>query len=144
MAAMLAAAVPMTTNRAGAQAENADATPERAASMPVAAPAQGGNFLDIYVRAYTPPDRGAVEAVVTLGPAGSEIEIGRFAVFPSAPFLATTAEQQRAYRFEATAALKAAEGKPLLAQVRLLPTDPKISAAGARLSLGKAEIVPRP
>ena len=140
--AALTAAVSGLIGRAAAQT-NLVAAPEKPAILPVA-PKAGGTFLDLFVRAYSPPQRGAVEAVVTLGPAGSEMEIGRFAVFPSDPFFATNPAEQRAYRFDASAALAAFQGRPLVAQLRLVPIDPGISPAGARLEISRVEISPRP
>lgn len=145
MIAIALAALPGFMRRAAAQTSSLIAAPEKPATVPIT-PARGaaGSFLDLYVRSYSPPRRGAVEAVVTLGPAGNEIEIGRFAVFPSEPFLATNPAEQRAYRFDATAALAAYQGRPLVGQVRLLPVDPAISAEGAQLGLSRVEITPRP
>jgi hypothetical protein len=98
------------------------------------------------VRAYTPPRRGAVEAVVALraGDSGKEVEVGRFAVFPSEPFLATAASQQRAYRFDATAALNALGGDQPFAVVKLAPFDPAMPADDAQLTIARAELSPRP
>jgi hypothetical protein len=125
------------------------ATVEQAATLSIVPPREPKEtLLDLWIQAYTPPQRGAVEAVVSLARAGDpgEIEIGRFAVFPSEPFVATEASQRRAYRFDATAALgalKASDG-PLEVRVRLEPIDPKVSPEGARLTLSKAEFSRRP
>jgi hypothetical protein len=106
--------------------------------------AAGAMLLDIHVKAFTPPRRGSVEAVVWLGPAGREIEVGRFAVFPSAAFRAATSAEQRTFRLNAAAALAAARGQPLVAKLLLVPTDDKISAAGASLTLDRIETTTRP
>ncbi len=129
---------------AGAQAANLVATPEQPASVPLPARrAAHAVLLDLYVRAYAPPRRGSVEAIVSLGPTGGEMEIARFAVFPSEPFFATSPRELRAYRFDASAALAAFEGRPLIAQVRLVPIDDRISPEGAQLTLSRVEISPR-
>jgi hypothetical protein len=144
LAAALAVQTPVTAP-AAAQATNLTAVPDRAAAIPVpASRAANAVLLDFYVRAFRPPRRGAVEAIVSLGPTGSEMEIGRFAVFPSEPFLADNPKEQRAYRFDASAALGAYRGQPLVAQIRLVPTDDKISPEGAQLTLSRVEINPRP
>jgi len=131
--------------RTETQSTNLVATVERPAIVPIPAQASSaGNFLDLFVRAYTPPQRGAVEAVVALGPAEKQMEIGRFAVFPAEPFFATTPAEQRAYRFDATAALSAFKGRPIFAQVRLVPIDSDIPATGAQLTLARIQISPRP
>jgi hypothetical protein len=123
------------------------ATPAKPATIPVTLPARLPEriFLDLWVRAYTPPKRGAVEAVVTLGKGDRGVEVGRFAVFPSRPFLATAASQQRAYRFDATAALAAFPGeRELTVHVRLVPIDEKVPAEGASLTIARVELSPPP
>jgi hypothetical protein len=141
-AVALAACIPMT---AAGQAANLVAMPGKPASLPLPATrAPNAVLLDLFVRAYTPPRRGAVEAVVSLGPTGSEMEIGRFAVFPSEPFLAASPDQQRAYRFDASAAFAAFQNRPLTVQVQLVPTDEKIAPEGAKLTLSRVEVKPRP
>ena len=145
-ATALVAVLSMMT-RGAAQTMNLVATPDKAATVQIVRPrTSAGTFLDLWVRAYTPPRRGAVEAVVTLTAGGSEMEIGRFAVFPSEPFFATEAWQQRAYRFDATAALTAfkAGDDSLVVQVRLVPIDAGVSPEGAQLTLSKVELSPRP
>ena len=93
----------------------------------------------------TPLRSGAgVEAVVALGPTGKEMEIGRFAVFPSEPFVAASPRELRAYRFDASAALAAFKDQPLLVQLRLVQTDEAISPEGAKLTLSRVEITARP
>jgi hypothetical protein len=146
--AALAAALavqPAVTAPAAAQATNLAAVPDKPAAVPLpASRAANAVLLDFYVRAFRPPRRGAVEAIVSLGPAGNEMEIGRFAVFPSEPFLVENPNEQRAYRFDASAALAAYRGQPLVAQIRLVPTDDRISPEGAQLTLSRVEINPRP
>src|SRR5262245_35336818 len=74
-----------------------DAVAETAASAPAVATAQAPavldielpTYLDITVRAFTPPQQGAVEAVVSLEEAkdgGRAIEVGRFSIFPATAF----------------------------------------------------------
>jgi hypothetical protein len=143
---MALAAVVLMTTRGVAQTMHLVATPDKAATVPMTWPHKSaGTFLDLWVQAYTPPQRGAVEAVVTLTADSNEMEIGRFAVFPSEPFFATKARQQRAYRFDATAALAAfnTDDGPLVVQVRLVPIDAGVSPGGAQLTLSKVEVIPR-
>jgi hypothetical protein len=141
--------VSLTVLPATGQRDRLVATVEQAATLSIVPPRDmRETFLDLWIQAYTPPQRGAVEAVVSLARAGGtgEIEIGRFAIFPSEPFWATEASQQRAYRFDATAALaalKAGDG-PLEVRVRLEPIAPKVSPEGAQLTLSKAEFSRRP
>lgn len=132
------------TGIASAQPANLSATPEKPATVPLPARTANAVLLDLYVRAYTPPRRGSVEAIVSLGPTGSEMEIARFAVFPSDPFFATSAKELRAYRFDASAALTAFQGRPLVVQVRLVPIDDAVSPQGATLTLSRVEVNPRP
>lgn len=130
-----------------AQGANLVATPTKAAVIPVMLPARVPErlFLDLSVRAYTPPRRGAVEAVVTLGKGERGMEVGRFAVFPSEPFVAAEPSQQRAYRFDANSAVAAFRGeRELTAQVRLVPIDEKVPADGAQLTIERAELNPPP
>jgi hypothetical protein len=126
------------------QAQDAlTATLQRAAVLPIARPRNPNEvYLDLWVKAYTPPRRGAVEAIVTVGPARqkAQIEVGRFAVFPSEPFIATEASQQRAYRFNASAALGAlkTEDTDLTIRVALVSLIETAPAEGAQLVLAKA------
>jgi hypothetical protein len=139
------AVLPLMIGPAAAQPTNLTAVPDKPAALPVpASRAANAVLLDFYMSAYTPPRRGAVEAVVTLGPTGSEMEIGRFTVYPSEPFLAACPNEQRAYRFDASAALAAYQGQPLVAQIRLVPMDDKLSSEGAQLKLSRVETNPRP
>ena len=143
-AVALAACIAMT-EEAAAETANLAATPEKPALVQVPATrAPNAVLLDLYMRAYAPPRRGSVEAVVSLGPSGKEMEIGRFAVFPSEPFLAASPREQRAYRFDASAAFAAFKDQPLLVQLRLVPTDEAISPEGAKLTLSRVEITARP
>jgi hypothetical protein len=144
VAAALAAFGTMS-GTAAAQPTNLTATPGTPATVALpAARTPDAVLLDLYVRAYTPPRRGSVEAIVSLGPTGSEMEIARFAVFPSDPFFATSPRELRAYRFDASAALTAFQGRALMVQVRLVPIDESISPEGAKLTLGRVEVNPRP
>ena len=143
-AAAVAACIAMT-EEAAAEAANLVATPEKPALVPLPATrAPNAVLLDLYMRAYAPPRRGSVEGVVSLGATGKEMEIGRFAVFPSEPFLAASPREQRAYRFDASAAFAAFQNQPLFVQVRLVPTDAAISPEGAKLTLSRVEVNPRP
>jgi len=144
-ACLLAFAACMPMSKAAAEAANLAAAPDKPALVPLP-PARAPNavLLDLFVRAYAPPRRGSVEAVVALGPTGKEMEIGRFAVFPSEPFLAASPREQRAYRFDASAAFAAFQNQPLFVQVRLVPTDAAISPEGAKLTLSRVEVNPRP
>jgi hypothetical protein len=140
----LAALMPMIGS-AAAQGTNLVATSDKPATLPVpASRAPNAVLLDLYVSAYKPPRRGSIEAAVSLGPTGSEMEIARFAVFPSESFFAASPTEQRAYRFDASAALAAFPRRPLIVQVRLVPTDEKISPEGASLTLSRVELNPRP
>jgi len=133
------------TEEAAAVFVNVAATPEKPALVPLPATrAPNAVLLDLYMRAYAPPRRGSVEAVVSLGATGKEMEIGRFAVFPSEPFLAASPREQRAYRFDASAAFAAFKDQPLLVQLRLVPTDEAIAPEGAKLTLSRVEVIPRP
>jgi hypothetical protein len=139
----LASALP-----AVAQDDNLTATPERAATLTILRPRSAADiFLDVWIKAYTPPLSGAVDAVVKAGPVGGQpVEIGRISIFPSQPFNATEAREQRAYRFDATALLRRLEPNDaaIVVSVALIPMDEKFSPQGARIMLGKAEFSPRP
>jgi len=148
-AALVGLLVGLTALPVTGQPDRRVATVGQAATLALDPPRDATEtFLDLWVQAYTPPPRGAVEAVVALARAGGPgaVEVGRFAVFPAEPFWAPEAAHQRAYRFDATAALAAlqAGAGPLEVRVRLEPIDPKISPAGARLTLGKAAFSRRP
>lgn len=138
-AAMLAAFAMAMPGATRAAAQDVTATPERAAALTVTRPPAAA-FLDLWVTAYTPPRQGAVEAVVSIGAATTDIEVGRFAVFPAEPFTARQTSEQRAYRFDASAALQSLkrDGAAVTVRVALIPIDDKIPALGAKLVVGKA------
>jgi hypothetical protein len=124
-------------------------TPTQVVGLPLLPPPRRtGVFLDVWIQAYTPPQRGAVEAVVSLAVPRSDraIEVGRFAVFPSQPFRANEASQQRVYRFAASAALAAlpTQDTPLEVHVRREPLEAGVAPEGAQLTLGKAAWSLRP
>jgi hypothetical protein len=131
-----------------AQSSNLIATPERAATLTIAPPRSPADiFLDLYLKAYVPPRKGMVEAVVSVGPAdGEAVEIGRFTFFPAEPFNVTEPREQRAHRFDASPALRRLKPSDTAVTLRvsLVPLDAKISAQGAELTLSKAEFSPRP
>ena len=137
-----------SATRAFAQSGNLTATPERIATLTIPPPRSPADiFLDLYLKAYVPPRKGAVEAVVSIEPAGGGgVEIGRFTVFPAEPFIVTEPRQQRAYRFDASAAIRTLKPSEtaVTVSVALLPLDTKISPQGAELTLSKAEFSPRP
>jgi hypothetical protein len=132
-----------------------DAVAETAAPAPAVATAQTAaaldaeraTLLDISVRAFTPPQQGAVEAVVSLEEAkdgGKSVEVGRFTVFPAAPFEAKEPKDERVFRLDAGKALAALDASsPLRVKVKLEPLLPDRSPAGASLTLGKAVFASR-
>lgn len=143
LAVMAWAAASSEMKRAYGQDGDPIATPARAAKVWVAVPLQAGSgtFLDIGVRAYRPPRRGAVEAVVAVraGDGGPGQEVGRFSIFPNEPFGADDARRARTYRLDATAALAAlgpTNGR-IEVEVRLVPLDPGVSSIDATLTLGQ-------
>ncbi|MEP7031138.1 MAG: hypothetical protein ABI830_09420, partial [Pseudolabrys sp.] len=100
-----------------------------------------------WIEAYRPPQRGAVEAIVSIAQAGGgALEVGRFTVFPNVPFTAAGPQELRAYRFDASAALAKLRpgGTAVTVSVALMPNDEKISAQGSEIKLNKAELSPRP
>ena len=101
-------------------------------------------LLDLYMRAYAPPRRGSVEAVVSLGPTGKEMEIGRFAVFPSEPFLAASPREQRAYRFDASAALAAFKTSRCSSRSGSCRPTRRFRRKAPKLTLSRVELNPRP
>jgi hypothetical protein len=133
---------------ASAQAARLTATAERPATLAIALPRNAAAiYLDIWVKAYTPPQRGAAEAIVSLMPAhgGQVIEVGSFTVFPAAAFSAKEASDMRAYRFNAGAALRAlADAKELSVRVALDPIGAGTAMTGAKLLLDRAEFSPPP
>jgi hypothetical protein len=110
--------------------------------------AASGAFLDLNVRAFTPPKRGGVEAVVTLEEnrdGGREVELGSFTIFPAKKFEAKKPDDERAFRLDATDALAdlGADSTAVKVKVRLAPLHEGHSATGAKLTLGKVQFVPR-
>jgi hypothetical protein len=131
-----------------AQDRNLTATPGHAATLTIAPPRSPADiFLDVWLKAYTPPQQGAVDAIVTAAPtSGEAVEIGRISIFPSQPFNAAEAREQRAYRFDASALLRRLKPSDtaIVVSVTLIPMNEKFSPQGAALTLGKAEFSPRP
>jgi hypothetical protein len=124
------------------------ATLSRTASIPVRIhPGATSNpILQLWVRSYTPPRRGAVEAAVSLARGDKEIEVGRFTVFPSEPFSASGAGQERAYMFDARgglASLASMQGE-LTSRVRLEPIESGVTPDQAELEISRAELMHRP
>jgi hypothetical protein len=140
------APVPPTANL---PAPKPTATAKRPATVFVNRPSAGGDaVLDLSVRAFRPPWRGAVEAVVSLKESkqsGREAEVGSFTIFPTKAFQATKPEDERGFRLDATQALSelGAGTDPLAVKVRLASLREGRSAAGARLTLGKVQLIPR-
>ena len=123
------------------------ATPEQPATLTIARPPANDIFLDLWLKAYTPPRQGSVEAVVSLGPQdGEPMEIGRFTFFPGGPFAAAGARDERAFRFNASKALNLikAGDAALAVRVALIPNDEKISPQGAKIIVSRAKFSPRP
>lgn len=105
-------------------------------------------FLDLNVRAFTPPKRGAVTAIVTLEEnkdGGREVELGSFTIFPARKFEAKKAGDERAFRLDATQALAdlGADAAAVKVKIRLAPLHEGQSTQGAKLTLGKVQLVPR-
>jgi hypothetical protein len=130
-------------------ATGATATAKGPATLLVDRQAAGsGAFLDLNVRAFTPPKHGAVEAVVTLEEnkdGGREVELGSFTIFPAKKFEAKKPDDERAFRLDATDALAdlGADNAAVKVRVRLAPLHQGKSASGAKLTLGKVQFVPR-
>lgn len=149
IAVIAGAASPPDMKKALGQKAGTVATPAKAAKVWVVPPlkAGSGTFLDIGVRAYTPPHRGAVEAVVVVRPGGDGPgqEVGRFSIFPDEPFGTADSRQERTYRLDATAALTAlghTNGR-IEVEVRLVPLDPGVSSIDATLTVGQVAFRPR-
>jgi hypothetical protein len=107
-----------------------------AAVMPEARPADQPTRLVISVMAFRPPRDGAVQAVVRIPrESGSQLEIGRFGIFPNAEFRA--AEPSKAQRFGFPLPKELASG-PVKLEVELLPLQG--DGKNARLAIGSAEI----
>jgi hypothetical protein len=105
-------------------------------------------LLDLNVTAFRPPRRGAVEAVVTLQEnkaGGREIDVGSFSIFPAKKFKASRPADQRGFRLDAMQALAdlGLDSTAVKVLVRLMPLIDGQSAAGAKLTLGKVQFVPR-
>jgi hypothetical protein len=144
-AASADAAAPAVAPPAG----EATATARGPATLLVDRQAAGADaFLDLNVRAFTPPKRGAVEAVVTLEEnkdGGREVDVGSFTIFPAKKFEAKKPDDERGFRLDATQALAdlGADNAAVKVKVRLAPLHEGQSATGAKLTLGKVQFVPR-
>jgi hypothetical protein len=92
----------------------------------------------ISVMAFRPPRDGAVQAVVRIqrNGSGSQLEIGRFGLFPNVEFRA--AEPSKAQRFGFTLPKEFASGSSVKLEVQLLPLQG--DGKDARLEIGGAEI----
>jgi hypothetical protein len=145
------ATAPSATEAAAAPApaDTTTATATTPATVVINRQAGGTDvLLDLNVTAFRPPRRGAVEAVVTLQEnkaGGREIDVGSFSIFPAKKFKASGSADQRGFRFDAMQALAdlglATTAVKVL--VRLMPLNDGQSAAGAKLTLGKVQFVPR-
>ena len=149
LAALAGIAIVVAGSEIKRAVEQSMATLVKPATIPIAAPpqAKSGIFLVVSVRAYTPPRRGAIEAVVTLATGrGIEQDVGGFSIFPNEPFAVADARQERAFRLDATAALAAlkSKGDTLLVSVRLASAGPSITSDAASLSVGRVSFYPRP
>ena len=144
--AALAALLPAAGSCQPRGADASVATVKTPATLTVSPiPRSVGNlYLEITVASYTPPPKGAVEAVVLVGPGSEppETEVGRFAIFPHAAFEARQATEQRRYRFNVTQAVAAIkpEGRPLLVQVRLVPIDGTAAVDSAAMTISRAAL----
>lgn len=120
---------------------NTVATPAHAATVTIAAPRNAADvFLDIYLKSYRPPPSGSVEAVVSLG----EVEVGRISIFPAEAFTVTGPHDQRAYRFDAKAALDKLKGAASLTVSVRLVDETGATAKGGEFVIDKALFSPRP
>ena len=127
-------ALPVALACRGTAAAETTATPGRAVTLPLAAPAGAGDtLLELRVSAYTPPRSGGVEAVVTLRRGGRAVEVGRFAVFPAEPF--GPAGAARTWVFDIGVARATLGAGPLGVTVRLVPFDAAVGAPGATLTV---------
>ena len=125
-------------------AQNKVATIDKPAEF-VLAPAAGAEarFLEISVSAYKPPPSGAVDIVVTLAGRGdsTETELGRFAIFPSEPFTARSAAEERKFRIDARAAAAAmTSAGQITVRVKLAAVDTSRSPAGAELTVSRVAL----
>jgi hypothetical protein len=109
-----------------------------AGATPEARPADQTARLIISVMAFRPPQDGTVQAVVEVqrNGSGTELEIGRFGVFPNAEFRA--AEPSKAQRFGFPLPKDLAGRGPLKLKIRLLPVGGE--GKDAQLEIGGAEI----
>jgi hypothetical protein len=127
----------------------ATATAKAPATLLIDRQAAGNDvFLDLNVRAFKPPRRGAVEAVVTLEEnkeGGRKVDVGTFAIFPAKKFEAKKPDDERGFRLDATQALTdlGADHTAVKVKVRLAPLHEGQTAHGAKLTLGKVQFVPR-
>ena len=151
-----AASTPATASDAAASASitppaaaAATATAKAPATLLIDRQAPGNDaFLDLNVRAFKPPRRGAVEAVVTLEEnkeGGREVDVGTFAIFPAKKFEAKKPDDERGFRLDATRALidLGTDDTAVKVKVRLAPLHEGQTAHGAKLTLGKVQFVPR-
>src|SRR5262249_32725710 len=119
------------------------------ATIFVERPSGGGDVvLDLSVRAFRPPWRGAAEARVSLKESkegGREAEVGSFTIFPARAFQAGKPEDERGFRLDATQALAelGTGSDPVGVKVRLASLRRGRSVAGAKLTLGKVQLIPR-
>jgi hypothetical protein len=127
------------------------ATEKAPATLLIERQAAGSDaFLDLSVRAFKPPKRGAVAVVVTLEEnkdGGREVELGTFSIFPSKKFEAHKPDEERGFRLNATQALTDLgadkDSAAVKVKVRLAPLHEGQPATGAKLTLSKVEFVPR-
>jgi len=137
------------TATAAAAADVTTATATTPATVVINRQAGGTDvLLDLNVTAFRPPRRGAVEAVVTLQEnkvGGREIDVGTFSIFPAKKFKARGPADQRGFRLDAMQALAdlGLDSTAVRVLVRLMPLNDGQSAAGAKLTLGKVQFVPR-
>jgi hypothetical protein len=138
---------PAATPPAATPPAMATATAKTPATLVIDRQTAAGNvYLDLNVRAFRPPHHGAVEAVVTLEAnkeGGREVDVGTFAIFPAKKFEAKKPEDERGFRLNATQALAdlGADSAAVKVKVRLAPVRERQSAAGAKLTIGKAQFV---
>ena len=143
----VAAALLLASGASQAQSTVATATVSHPATVPVRVPPGTGNrLLQLWVRTYRPPGRGAVEAAVSLVRGDKEVEVGRFAVFPSEPFVARTAAQERGYVFDAASALASLDrvGGELVSRLGLAPVEWLKQPTSAERRVSRAELSPPP
>jgi hypothetical protein len=108
-----------------------------ASPVPDAAAANQASRVVINVTGYTPPQAGAVEAIVKAQKAdGTDQEIGRFAMFPDSEY--RTNDPSGAQRFGFSLPRELAQGGRVKLKVELVPARGK--GEGARLEVGGAEI----